>query len=248
MFGGLAPLAAVVLVLCALVVPRAAHAQGAADAPAKDASPAKEAASAKFATPEAPPPPSPPVPAWENAPPERRFGFMVGLTFGGGMGQASGFPNDPKKIQKQSYYTETGLGYAGAGTLWIGGALTDWLTFGVGMAASEIVGSSTIVRSYAFDFRVEAFPLYSLGGHFRDLGVILDSGAGTANGTPKGDPSTKVIDGGGVSRVGFGAFYEALRLKKIAIGPYLEGDYAWSDSARRGGVFLGLRTVLYSKP
>jgi hypothetical protein len=172
---------------------------------------------------------------------------MVGLALGASLGEASGFPNDPKKINHLSAYTETGLGFGGTGTLWIGGALTDWLCFGLGIATSELVPSSTVVRSTAFDFRVEAFPLYSLGGRFRDLGLLLDTGAGVATAKPKGS-DTKLIDGGGVSRVGVGAFYEALRLRKIALGPFIEGDYTWSESARRGAFTLGLRTVLYMKP
>src|SRR5262249_6753684 len=68
------------------------------DASAKPAE--KQKATATFAEPA----PGVADKAWENAPPERRFGFMVGLAFGATLGQAAGFPNDPKKIDRLSYY------------------------------------------------------------------------------------------------------------------------------------------------
>src|SRR5262245_11668472 len=73
-------------------------------------------------------------PAWERARRERRSGFTTGLSFGGGLAQAAGYPNDAKKIGRERYYTQTSVGPAAAGTLWIGGALADWLTFGLGFA------------------------------------------------------------------------------------------------------------------
>ena len=79
------------------------------------------------------------------------------------------------------------------------------------------------------------------------FGIILDTGLGSTTAHRKGE-DTKLIDGGGVSRVGLGVFYEAIRARKFAFGPYAEGDYMWSDSARRGAFTFGIRTSFYSKP
>src|SRR5262245_35763926 len=82
------------------------------------------------------PPPAPTdAKAWENMKPTRRGGFTLGLLAGFGVASVVGFPNDAKKINRARYYTETGTRPASTGALWLGGALTDWFTFGIGFGS-----------------------------------------------------------------------------------------------------------------
>jgi hypothetical protein len=176
----------------------------------------------------------------------RRSSFTMGFVVGPMLGQVAGFPNDAKKIGRASYYTETGLGLGGAGTAWVGVALADWLTFGLGASGDIFRASGLTARTLAFTVHIETFPIFTLGGPYRDLGIMLDAGTGVT--TVKAASGPTLIDSGGASRVGLGFFYEGLRLGKFAMGPYVAADYVWSDASRRMGTMLGWRTAFYAKP
>jgi hypothetical protein len=97
------------------------------------------------------------------------------------------------------------------------------------------------------------FPLYSLGGAFRDLAVSLQTGIGATTlvnrqiGLPDGQPA--------VSQTGVGAFiapgvfYEFWLVKALgghfALGPTLEYDAIYSESMERHGALLGVRFLWY---
>lgn len=183
---------------------------------------------------------------WETAKPTRRGGFVAGVAFGGGLASIAGFPNDVKKIGRERYYTVTGARPSGASTLWIGGALADWFTFGIGFTGGQLFatdGNSAV--SGGIVFHIEAFPLFPLGGRLRDVGVMMDAGTGSASVTPDGSES-KLVDGGACSLIGGGVFWEPVRFWKIAGGPFVAGNYMWSDSVRRPGIFAGWRMSLYT--
>ncbi|EYF06366.1 hypothetical protein [Chondromyces apiculatus] len=184
---------------------------------------------------------------WENQPPERRYGFTAGIAGGVMLGSSAGYPNDALKIGYERYYTETGVGIGGGGSAWIGAALTDWLVFGLGGGLSGMIAGDASTSTYSFMFHTDVFPVYWLGGVWRDIGVNLDTGFALSSTTPSGEETT-LIDGGGSSRIAFGAFYEGVRLWKLSMGPWAYIDYTWSSSVRQPGFYLGWRTALYTKP
>jgi hypothetical protein len=189
------------------------------------------------------------TPAWETQKAERRGGFMVGLSLGAGIASMAGFPNDPKKINRARYYTETGVLPGSFGALWIGGAITDWFVFGVGFTAANLFATGdNKARASGPVFHVEGFPLLSLGAKLREIGVMFNAGIGFASVTPDKSPEAPLVEGAACSLVGGGVFYEGLRLWKLSSGPFLAADYYWSGSVRRPGVFVGFRTSLYTKP
>jgi hypothetical protein len=198
---------------------------------------------------EDPPRPEPAVPpdpaAWQNAPTTRRGGFVVGGALGFGVASIAGFPNDVKKIGYAPYYTATGVRPTFTPELWIGGALTDWITFGIGVTLSGIYGHDKDT-SIAGMFHIEVFPLFYVSEKLRDLGVMLDAGTGTASVTDAS--GTELVDGSAASLVGGGVFWEPLVVAKIRGGPFLMGNYMWSDTARRPALFAGWRMSLYTKP
>ncbi len=204
--------------------------------------------------PEAPDAPTPPVsapdtkenPAWDSARAVHRSGFVVGLALGTGIVAFSGYPNDSRKVGLERYYTETGASVGGVFSLWFGGALADWFTFGVGFTGGSMpLLSEQKASSGGLIFHVEAYPLFSRGGRWRDVGVMFDAGTGSATVMPK-DSESKLVDGGGASLVGMGPFYEGFKLWKTKGGPFVEGSYMWSDTVRRPALFLGWRTSLYT--
>lgn len=186
------------------------------------------------------------LPAWDTAKATYRSGFVIGLSLGVGVVAFSGFPNDARKVGLQRYYTETGASLGGMGALWFGGALSDWFTFGVGFGGGSMpLLSDKKASASGLIFHMEAYPLFPLGGRYRDLGVMFDAGTGSATVTPK-DQETKLIDSGSASHIAAGPFYEGFQVWKLKGGPFVEGSYVWSDTVRRPAVFFGWRAALYT--
>lgn len=186
------------------------------------------------------------APAWDTARATHRSGFVVGLSLGTGVVAFSGYPNDSRKIGLASHYTETGASIGSTFSLWFGGALSDWFTFGLGFTGGSMPFLSDQKASVGgLIFHVEAYPLFPRGGHWRDLGFMFNGGTGAANVTPK-DSDKKLIDSGSASLLGAGPFYEGFKLWKTKGGPFVEASYMWSDSVRRPGLFFGWRTALYT--
>lgn len=178
---------------------------------------------------------------------ERRSGFMVGISLAGALGGASGYPNDANKIDRDEYYTNTGVSLGAGGTVWLGGALTDWISVGLGFSYAALFPSEQRLTGGAIELHVETFPGWSLGGVWRELGVYLLTGAGLAT-VELAEGSDPLVDTGGASKIGFGLFYEGIRAWQISMGPFVGGDFLWSPTALRPAALLGWRTALYTGP
>ena len=200
------------------------------DAPAAPEAPAKDA-----------------VPAWETEDHERRGDFTIGVSAGLGFGASNGFPNDSKKIGRSEYYTESGLGFASGSSIWVGGAFADWMSFGVGMGFSTILTGGTRTQAPAALFHTDVYPLYPLGGAFRDLGGMFQVGLGFPT-TESTDDDAVLIDGAGSSYIFAGAFWEGFSAWKLRMGPFAGVHYLWSESIRRPAALIGFRTALFSSP
>ncbi|MBI4705061.1 MAG: hypothetical protein HY744_28475 [Deltaproteobacteria bacterium] len=188
-------------------------------------------------------------PDWGNAPRERRSGLVVGLGLGGALGGASGYPNDAMKIDREQYHTVIGVAAGGGGSLWLGAAPCDWLTLGLGGSGGVMEGEGHQVAFFAGALRLEAFPAWSLGGYYRELGTFMESGIGFVEARAEGGGTVLPIDSGGAaSRLGVGVFYEGIRLWRLSMGPYAMFDEMWSASASRPALWLGWRTALYTGP
>jgi hypothetical protein len=187
-------------------------------------------------------------PTLQPVPMERRSSFTMGIGIGAALGSAAGFPNDPTKIGLTRYYTDSGLGAGYGGRIWMGVALRDWLTVGLTFGSSGLDAGQEVVFTGMIGFHVETFPVYFLGGAWRDLGVMLDAGVATGIVAPKSDTSVLLVDGGLASAVGGGLFHEGIRVgSKLAMGPYLAYDYRYNASIRSGEFILGWRTAIYPR-
>jgi hypothetical protein len=183
--------------------------------------------------------------AWETAPATRRSGFVIGTALGFGAASIVGFPADVKKIGYAPYYTVTGARPAPVVELWLGGALADWVNFGLGFTMSPVLSTGdNKARSAAGMFHVELFPLFYVSEALRDLGVMIDAGTGVATVTSPKDE--KLVDSSAASLIGGGVFWEPLKFWHFRGGPFLMGNYMWSDTARRPGIFAGWRMSFYS--
>jgi hypothetical protein len=234
------PAAAIAVALGALCGPSLAPAAAYAAPPGAEGGPAPQGDSVPQSQQASTPTPPPPKAT-------RRSGFTFGIDVGAGVASIVGFPNDLTKIGYAQWYTATGARPAATLEAWAGGALSDWLTVGLGFKGSRLFATNgDTAESLGGMFHVEAYPLFLLGGPLRDLGVRFDAGLGTASVTDAS--GTKLVDGSAASIVGGGIFYEGIRAWKTAHGPFIMGDYAWTDAVRRPAIFIGWRSAIYTGP
>jgi hypothetical protein len=175
---------------------------------------------------------------------ERRSGFVASVGIGFGVAGGQGYPNEVSKIDDPDYRTTADPAFGSMNSIWIGGALRDWFTFGLGLNGFGAKDGDLTTRGSAFILHVEAFPLYNLGGKLRDLAFYTDFGAGGL--TIEGGPEK--AEGGFISYLGAGSSFELWRLGHFALGPTLGGVYTYSQSADAFGAFLGFRASFYGGP
>lgn len=184
-------------------------------------------------------------PGRNEKPATRRSDFTIGLSGGLLVGDARGYPNDVDKIGNPADFAGTGFGAGGGGALWVGGALKDWFTVGVGISGGDFRGNGLRASGGGFVFHIETFPLFYQGGVWRDLGLMADFGAGSEQ-VKRGNDTA--ADGGSMSVVGFGALWEAWHFGHFASGPTLEYQRLFSPSATVDSVLGGMRIVYYGGP
>ena len=157
----------------------------------------------------------------------RRSGFMAGLSLGLALGNADGYPNELAKLHDVNYERNTKFALGGTNRLWIGGALTDWFVFGLGLTAVSLQHEHAKATGSAFLFHVGGYPLFFRGGPFRDLSLFGDFGAGgmKISGGAREDAS-----GGLMSVIGLGAGYEPVRFWRFTFGPSVEYLQLWSQT------------------
>lgn len=178
---------------------------------------------------------------------ERRSDFVIGLATGVLLGSARGYPNEVDKIDVPEFESNTGFQLGVSGMAWIGGAFTDWFTYGLGYAHLTGEGSDGKGTGNAFLFHIEAFPLYSLGGPLRDLALFGNFGAG---GYSVDGPRDEEDDGDGgfASFVGLGSAYELFRFGHFALGPNVEYLNLRSATLSAHQFTVGARIVFYGGP
>lgn len=176
---------------------------------------------------------------------ERRSDFVIGASPVLSLGTASGYPNEVDKIDQPAYEATTGFGAGGGFSLWIGGALTDWFTFGVGPTFFGTSGGKGSASGGGVTFRVEAFPLYRLGGPLRDLAFFATFGAGGL--TVKGKDGERG-EGGFTSMAGLGSAYELIRAGHFAFAPTAQYQIVRSETITGHQALIGVRAVFYGGP
>ncbi|HEY4011850.1 MAG TPA: hypothetical protein VGM06_00820 [Polyangiaceae bacterium] len=185
-----------------------------------------------------------------DAPHRVRKGVMLGLSFGGGLVGASGYPNDVTRIGDPAYYSATGFMYGTSESVFVMGALTDYLSFGFWFTHATDANKSWTSTGDGGGLRVEAFPFAVLFPRLAGLGVAGQFGVGSGKLTSKtpGLPNAA----GTSSFAGAGVFYEwafwELRHAHFAAGPALEYDAIWSQPFERHGLVASARLVFYGGP
>jgi hypothetical protein len=181
----------------------------------------------------------------EDAPAERRYGLSAGFAGGLTLGNVHGYPNDVTKIGENEFEVNSGVSVNSGGAFWIGGALSDWLTLGVGAIGGSINGNGLTSSGGSLQFRIETFPLFQQGGAWRDLGIVFTAGTGGYEVERDGET---VAEGAGTSVVGGGVFFEPWRLWRFATGPEIEYVHHFSRSLSAHLLVVGWRVAFYAGP
>lgn len=177
------------------------------------------------------------------APPtERRGGFHLGLASGAGYGGIVGYPNKLGQIDNPVYRRSVD-GLATTTGLWLGGMLRDWLGVSVGASLLSALEKEQQAATFALVLHLEAFPAYALGERWRDFGVLAEFGAG--GGVVLDDDQQERANGGALSVIGIGAFWEPWKFWHVSAGPALQYSYRYSESMQAHGISLGLRVAFY---
>jgi hypothetical protein len=131
------------------------------------------------------------------------------------------------------------------GALWLGGALTDWLTIGIGALGGSIEANGLSATGGSFHVRIESFPLFYRQGAWRDVGVSFTAGTGGYE-VKRGNET--VAEGQGTSTVGAGLFFEPWRFWQFSTGPQIEYGHHFSRSLKAHTLLVGWRMAFYGGP
>jgi hypothetical protein len=176
---------------------------------------------------------------------ERRSDLVLGVSGGLLLGSTSGYPNEIDKVDEPKYESKTGFAAGTGFQFWLGGALTDWFTFGAGATFLGGSGPDGKMSGVAAMVKVEAFPLYGMGGELRDLAFFADFGAGGMG--VEGKPVDKA-DGGFTSVVGLGSAYELFRVGHFSFAPTAEYLFIRSVTVTSHSTIFGVRALFYGGP
>jgi hypothetical protein len=175
---------------------------------------------------------------------------VIGLAFGAGLGGASGYPNDSLKIGDPNCYSASGMMAGTAGSIFVMGALSDYVSFGFWFGRGAFRNGDWRSSGNGGGFRLEGFPLVGLVPKLQGLGLLAQLGIGGGSLSATG-PSGAGSDGT-QSFVGGGAFYEwsfgHVLGGHLGAGPSLEYDAIFSRSFEQHGLVASARIVFYGGP
>jgi hypothetical protein len=182
--------------------------------------------------------------------PRIRSGVVVGLSLGAGVAGASGYPNSSSQIGDPAFYSASGFMTGTSGSLFVMGALADYLNFGLWFGSGSYRNGDWRSGGAGAGLRVEAFPLVYVCPRLAGLGVLGQFGIGGANLTSSNPAHPEAS--GVQSFLGSGLFYEwsfgKLFGGHFAVGPSLEYDVTWSRPFERNGLLASGRIVFYGGP
>jgi hypothetical protein len=179
---------------------------------------------------------------------ERRGGFATATTIAYGLGEYQGYPLEVAALNDPSQKRSTGATLTSSLSVWFGGSPRDWITTGLGLSLMSGGLGETIGNATGILFHLEGFPLYSLGGTYRNLGLGFDGGLGVGLLFDKDDTERQepVAESGSLSTLGFSAFWEPITFWRMSMGPAVTYTHAFSQTMVINQITLGFRTALYS--
>jgi hypothetical protein len=185
-----------------------------------------------------------------DAPHSVRSGVVVGFAIGAGLGGASGYPNDSNQIGDPNFYSASGWMVGPTETLFLMGALTDYLNVGFFYSHSNLRNGDWHSNGDGGGLRLEVFPLAVAFPRWSGLGAFAQFGIGSgslAAATP-GLPAAQGTQSFGAAGVLYEWSFLQLMGGHLAAGPSLEYDAIWSLPFERHGLMASARLAFYGGP
>lgn len=180
------------------------------------------------------------------APHQRRNGAVLGAVGGLAFAGSSGYPNDVKLLDNPSFYSESPLMVGYSTSLFVLGALSDYVNFGPVFTTANFESAQWKSTGFGLGFRGEVFPFVSLLPALADTAAFAQIGFGTTELRAKGNFPTAE---GTQSMLGLGVHHEfrlgALLGGHATVGPEVEWNLIDSQTASRQWVTTGVRVVWY---
>jgi hypothetical protein len=174
-----------------------------------------------------------------------RSDVVLGASSGVRLGVARGWLNKAAELGRPEFEANTGAAFGNGGSLWFGGALKDYFVYAIGGTGGSLSGNGLEGSGGAFFIRLEIFPLVALSRPLSDFGAATTFGVGSYS---LKDHERMVADGGSMSLVGLAVFHESLRWGNFALGPVLDYNRWFSQSATVDTVELGIRAAFTTGP
>jgi hypothetical protein len=171
----------------------------------------------------------------------------MGITGTYGIGTYDGYPLSVDALNDPNGEQSTGPSFASNFNWWFGGAPRDWLSTGLGFSALSAQFNRATGVGIGLLLHVEAFPFYSLGGLYRDLGIGLDGGLGVVTMFDADDKEFEepIAESGSLSTIAVSAFWEPIRLWNVSMGPAANYVHGFSQTMHINQFTVGWRTSLY---
>jgi hypothetical protein len=206
-------------------------------------------------------PPAPPAAVVTDAttlgaPHALRRGLVVGLELGAGVAGASGYPNNITEIGDSNYYSASGWMAGSSSTLFVMGALTDYLNVGFFFSSAQFRNGDWQSTGVGGGLRLETFPLTVVFPRLTGLaglGALAQFGIGsgkltatspTLAGAPPAEGTSSFGDVGVLYEWGFGHLFGG----HFAAGPVVEYQAIWSRPFERHGLVGSARVAFYGGP
>ena len=179
-----------------------------------------------------------------------RGGIVIGLSAGAGLGSASGYPNNSQQIGNPDYYSASGFMLGGYGQLWVLGAFSDYVSFGLWYGHANLRNNDWRSSGDGGGFRLELYPLVGLVPALQGLGILANAGIGSGKLTstnpalPEANGTQSFLGAGIFHDWGFGYG----RAGHFAFGPSLEYDAIWSQPFEQHGLVGSIRIAYYGGP
>ena len=179
---------------------------------------------------------------------ERRAGVVLGASLGAGFAAASGYPKGAQFLNNPDFYSQSPLLVGWSASFFVGGALTDYFTFGPVFEIAEF--SSPVWKStgFGFGFRGDIFPLIKIYPKLADLAAYAQLGFGETELRAKGpyptaDASSSWFSGG----IHYEFPLARLGGSHTTLGPFVEYSAIRSESGERHWLSLGFRLAFYGR-
>jgi hypothetical protein len=174
----------------------------------------------------------------------RRAGVVLGFSLGGGLGFGSGYPNDAKYIDNESYRGATGALPGYGWNLFVLGAISRDINVGFWGGTSAFENANWKSRASGGGLRVEAFPFGGLVAALRNTALYTNLGIGSTKSELKLAGNYAAL-AGTQSFIAVGAFHEFHVTQRFTLAPDARFEAVVTRAGAHSAFIVGVRVAFH---